>query len=137
LLASYKALGQFGQNIANEKEPSMGNSLFTPVGSEQAKREEQIEKLARKAGRLIRDAATETQEELREAASALMREEASAIREAGQLTRRRPMNPLAAGLGLLVVGAVLAFVIPPVGVTLAFCGLVGILWGAIITWVKK
>ena len=115
----------------------MRNSLFTPVGSDQAKREQEIERLAREVGQLIRSAEPEAQEELREAASAVMREEASAIREAGQLTRRRPMNPLAAGLGLLVVGAVLAFVIPPVGVTLAFCGLVGILWGAIITWVKK
>jgi hypothetical protein len=130
-------LSQFGQASQNEKAPSMRNSLFIPMGSEQAKREEEIERLAREVGQLIQSAEPETQEELREAASALMREEANAIREPGQLTRRRPMNPLAAGVGLLVVGAVLVFLIPPVGVTLAFCGLVGILWGAIITWAKN
>jgi Flp pilus assembly protein TadB len=114
----------------------MRNSLFTPVGSEQVKREQAIERLAREVGQLIRSAEPETQEELREAASALMREEASAIREAGQLTRRRPMNPLAAGLGLLVVGASLALVFPPVGLTLILFGIIGIVWGSIITYVK-
>jgi Flp pilus assembly protein TadB len=136
LLARYKASGQFGQGIANEKEPFMRTSLFTPVGSEQAKREQAIERLAREVGQLIRSAEPETQEELREAASALMREEASAIREAGQLTRRRPMNPLAAGLGLLVVGASLALVFPPVGLTLILFAIIGIVWGSIITYVK-
>ena len=66
------------------------------MASPQQKREEQIEKLAREAGRLIRDAAPETQEELREAASALMREEARGTPEAGRLARQRPMGPLAA-----------------------------------------
>jgi hypothetical protein len=107
------------------------------MASPQQKREEQIEKLAREVGRLIRDAEPETQEELREVAFALMREEASAIREAGQLTRRRPMNPLAAGLGVLVVGAMLAFVFPPVGLTLTLFGFIGIIWGGIITYVKN
>ena len=43
--------------------------------SDQQKREEEIERLAREIGRLIREADPETREELKEAASALMREE--------------------------------------------------------------
>jgi hypothetical protein len=108
-----------------------------PVGSEQAKREQEIERLARQTGRLIRDAEPETQEELREAAFALMREEAHGTPEAGRPVRRRPMNPLAAGLGLLVVGAGLAFVLPPVGLTLILFGFIGIIWGSIITYAKN
>jgi hypothetical protein len=40
------------------------------------KREEEIERLAREVGRLIRESNPETREELREAAAAIMREEA-------------------------------------------------------------
>jgi hypothetical protein len=46
------------------------------------------------------------------------------------------MNPLAAGLGLLVVGASLALVFPPVGLTLILFAIIGIVWGSIITYVK-
>jgi hypothetical protein len=36
--------------------------------------------------------------------------------------RRRPLNPLAAGIGLIMVGAAVTLVVPFVGLTLAACG---------------
>jgi hypothetical protein len=70
------------------------------MASRQQKREEEIERVARETGRLIRDAEPEAQEELREGAFALRGEETHGTPEAGQLARQRPMGPLAAGLGV-------------------------------------
>ena len=50
---------------------------------------------------------------------------------------RRPMNPLAAGLGLCVLGVGLFFLIPPVGIILGIIGLAGIVWGAVTSLTKK
>ena len=107
------------------------------MASEQQKREEEIERLARETGRLIREANPETQEELREAASAILREEAHEMHETAHPERQRVMNPLAAGLGLVVIGAGLSFVIPPVGLGLVILGVLAIVWGAVISWVRK
>jgi hypothetical protein len=101
------------------------------------KREQEIERLAREAGRLIREASPETQEELREAASAIMREEAHEIHETAPPERQRAMNPLAAGLGLAMLGAALAFIIPPVGLGLVVVGVLAIVWGVVISWARK
>jgi hypothetical protein len=109
------------------------------MAAEQQKREEEIERLAREIGRLIREADPETQEELKEAASAVMREEAQApgSQKAPQSERQRTMNPMAAGLGLLVIGAGLAFLMPAVGVVLIVLGFAALVWGAVITGFKK
>jgi len=82
------------------------------MASDQQKREQEIERLAREIGSLIREADPEKQEELREAATALMREEAHQTQnqEAEHPERRRAMNPMAAGIGLVVIGAGLAFI---------------------------
>jgi hypothetical protein len=106
---------------------------------ERQKREEEIERLAREIGRLIRESDPETQEELKEAASAVMREEAQSrgAQKTPQPERQRKMNPMAAGLGLLVVGAGLAFLIPAVGVVLIVIGFAAVIWGAVISGFKK
>jgi hypothetical protein len=109
---------------------------FDDMQNEQQQREKRVERLARELGRLIRSAEPATQEELRDAASVVMRQEARGMPEGEQLPRRRPVNILSAGLGVLVVGAALAVVLPPVGLTLALCGLMALIWGAIITWIK-
>jgi hypothetical protein len=104
----------------------------------QQKREEEIERLAREAGRLIREADPETREELREAAAAIMREEAHQADETKtEPEARRSANPMAAGLGLLVIGAGLAFVFPPVGLGLLVIGAIAIVWGAVMSAVRK
>jgi hypothetical protein len=109
--------------------------------TEQQKREEEIERLARETGRLIREAAPEIQEELREAATAIMREEAregaaTAVRPQ-EPQGRRGMNPLAAGLGLLLIGGGLSFIIPPVGVALLGAGMIAVVWGAVISFMRR
>jgi uncharacterized membrane protein len=107
--------------------------------AEQQKREEEIERHAREIGRLIREADPETQEELIEAASAIMREEAQVRRteESPHPERQRKMNPMAAGLGLLVIGVGLAFLMPAVGVVLIIIGFAALIWGVVITGFKK
>jgi hypothetical protein len=54
---------------------------FDDMLDEQQKREKRVERLARELGRLIRSAEPEAQEELREAATALMREEVRGTEE--------------------------------------------------------
>ncbi len=109
------------------------------MASDQQKREQEIERLAREIGSLIREADPEKQEELREAATALMREEAHQTQnqEAEHPERRRAMNPMAAGIGFVVIGAGLAFIMPPVGLVLIVVGLFAIIWGVVITLFKK
>jgi hypothetical protein len=107
------------------------------MATDEQKREEEIERLARETGRLIREANPETREELREAASAIMREEAHEIQESAEPEARRAMNPLAAGLGLVVIGAGLAFIMPPVGLGLLVIGALAIVWGGVISVIRK
>lgn len=108
------------------------------MATAQQKREEEIERLAREAGRLIREADPETREELRDAAAAIMREEAHEVEETKtEPEARRAMNPLAAGLGLLVIGAGLAFIVPPVGLSLLVIGAFAIVWGGVMSAIRR
>jgi hypothetical protein len=107
------------------------------MATAQQVREEEIERLAREAGRLIGEADPETREDLREAAFAIMREEAHEVREITEPETRQAMNPLAAGLGLVVIGAGLTFIMPPVGLGLLVIGTVAIVWGAVISAIRK
>jgi hypothetical protein len=47
------------------------------------------------------------------------------------------MNPLAAGLGLCVLGVAFFFFIPPVGIIVGIIGLAGVVWGALTSLTKK
>ena len=44
---------------------------------------------------------------------------------------------MAAGIGLVVIGAGLAFIMPPVELVLIVVGFFAIVWGVVITWFKK
>ena len=109
----------------------------------QAQRETEIERLAGEIGRLIQAADPDTREELAESANSLIREqglrpgfapvEKTVIADA----RRRPLNPLAAGIGLIMVGAAVTLLLPFVGLTLAAFGVLAALWGIMISAMKK
>jgi hypothetical protein len=99
-------------------------------------KEEEIERLAAQTGRLIREADPASRAELAEAASAILREEAltgQAPEPPEEPLSRRSVNPLAAGIGILIVGAGLALVFPLVGIAVMACGAIAIIWGAIIS----
>ncbi len=109
----------------------------------QAQREAEIERLAGEIGRLIQASDPETREELAESANSLIREQglrpglASVDKEVVADGRRRPLNPLAAGIGLMMVGAAVTLLLPFVGLTLAAFGVLAALWGIMISAMRK
>jgi len=101
--------------------------------------DQEIERLAQEIGRLIQSAEAERREDLKELAYTLIREEIferDGKAEAGARTTPGPFNPLASGILILILGAGLSFIFGPVGLALMLGGLIFIIWGAVITWVK-
>ena len=118
----------------------------TKVGAQPilpAQREAEIERLAGEIGRLIQASDPEIREELAASANSLIREQglrpglAPADEEVVADGRRRPLNPLAAGIGLMVVGAAVTLLLPFVGLTLAAFGVLATLWGIMISAMRK
>ena len=102
-------------------------------------REQEIETLAQELGRLIQGADPERREDLKELAFALIREEFihkadDAAAPAGSATG--PFNPLGTGVLIFILGAGLSFVFGPVGLVLMAGGVIFIIWGAVISWLK-
>jgi hypothetical protein len=101
--------------------------------------DQEIERLAQEIGRLVQSAAPERREDLKELAYTLIREEIferDGRAEAEARTAPGPFNPLASGILILILGAGLSFIFGPVGLALMLGGLIFIVWGAVITWVK-
>ncbi len=101
--------------------------------------EEEVEKLAQDIGCLIREAEPQRREELKELAYTLIREEMNQGAVGEGVTEGSPagpFNPLGVGVLILVLGAGLSFIFGPVGLLLIMSGLIFVLWGAIISWVK-
>jgi hypothetical protein len=96
--------------------------------------------LAEQIGRLIRSADAQKREDLKELAFTLIREE-MIQRGEGESTREglppRPFNPLGTGVLILVLGAGLSFIFGPVGLVLMLGGLIFIVWGVLISLVKR
>ena len=102
--------------------------------------EQEIERLAQEIGRLIQKAEPQRREDLKELAYTLIREEVFQRGEGektGDALPPGPLNPLGAGVLIFVLGAGLSFVFGPVGLLLMFGGLIFIIWGAVISWVKR
>jgi len=103
-------------------------------------REREIERLAQELGRLIQGADAERREDLKELAFALIREEF--IHKAGDDSSAvagapaAPFNPLGTGVLIFVLGAGMSFVFGPVGLVLMLGGVIFIVWGALISWIK-
>lgn len=99
--------------------------------------DQEIERLAQEIGRLIKGADPQRREDLKELAYTLIGEEAFERGEgARELSSSGPFNPLGAGVLILLLGAGLSFIFGPVGLLLMTGGLIFILWGAILSWVK-
>ena len=102
-------------------------------------REQEIERLAQEVGRLIQGADPERREDLKELAFALIREElihhVEDEKSKGGSTPA-PFNPLGTGILIFVLGAGLSFVFGPVGLVLMLGGLIFMVWGGLISWIK-
>ena len=102
--------------------------------------EEEVEKLAQELGRLIRAVEPQRREDLKELAYTLIREEMNQGAVGEEVTGGSPagpFNPLGAGVLILVLGLGLSFIFGPVGLVLMMGGLIFILWGVMISWVKR
>ncbi|HEY2990283.1 MAG TPA: hypothetical protein VGL11_21390 [Candidatus Binatia bacterium] len=103
-------------------------------------REQEVERLAQELGRLIQSAEPEKREDLKDLAFTLIREE---IFERGGEEEKAPgavprsFNPLGTGVLFFVLGGGLSFVFGPVGLTLMLFGVIFIVWGAAISWLKR
>ncbi len=109
-----------------------------PNGASEA-REQEIERLAQELGRLIQGAQPERREDLKELAFALVREElihevAEEEKTGGSIPA--PFNPLGTGILIFFLGAGLSFIFGPVGLVLMIGGLIFVVWGALISWIK-
>ena len=102
-------------------------------------REQEIERLAQELGRLIQGAAPGQREDLKELAFALIREEFihKGEEDAQEKTSApAPFNPLGSGVLIFCLGAGLSFIFGPVGLVLMVGGLIFVIWGALISWLK-
>ncbi|MBI2987070.1 MAG: hypothetical protein HYY45_09920 [Deltaproteobacteria bacterium] len=110
----------------------------TPNSGHQAP-DQEIERLAQEIGRLIQSAEPERREDLKELAYTLIREEIferGEREQKGERSSPTPFNPLGSGVLILVLGAGLSFIFGPVGLALMLGGLIFIVWGALISWIK-
>ena len=102
-------------------------------------REQEIERLAQELGRLIQGADPERRHDLKELAIALMREEFIHKDEPapGAGTTPAPFNPLGTVVLLFFLGGALSFIFGPVGLLLMLSGVAFVIWGGLISWLKK
>lgn len=102
-------------------------------------REQEIERLAQELGRLIQGADAERREDLKELAFALIREELIHKLEGEDKpggSALAPFNPLGTGVLIFFLGAGLSFIFGPVGLVLMLGGLIFVIWGALISWLR-
>ena len=107
--------------------------------SRQQAPEQEIERLAQEIGRLIQNAEPQRREDLKELAYTLIREEIferdGKVRT-GDRSSPAPFNPLGSGVLIMILGLGLSFIFGPVGLLLILSGLIFVIWGAVISWVK-
>jgi hypothetical protein len=96
--------------------------------SDRQKREEEIERLLRGEG-LSREPDLAFREKVRDAASAIIQEDAGRTEKRERAMRRGlAVTPRTAGLWLLVAGAALSFAVPLAGGLLILGGIAAIVW---------
>ncbi|HZD40967.1 MAG TPA: hypothetical protein VE131_09615, partial [Terriglobales bacterium] len=115
-----------------------GNMQTTPIDKESSDRS--VERLAREIGQVIQKARPEEREELRQMATDLLQEEMVRTQvppEESPNIARRPLNPIALGGFILILGAGLSILVPPVGLILLGGGLAILVLGAMYRMVTK
>jgi hypothetical protein len=108
------------------------------MNSERQKREEEIARLMRETG-VNREVDVAFREEIRKTAAAIIERETDRIQKS-ELVKpsRRFINPLTAGLWLLVLaGAAFVFSMPALGAALLVCGIAALVWPTVLKQVKK
>ena len=93
-----------------------------------------IESLARQINEVIEGAPTGEQEELRQMASDLVRQEVARPQSRPGKTAgkaKQPLSPIAVGLLVALLGAAIAVLMPFIGLTVVVAGLVTLALGAI------
>ena len=111
----------------------------TPQSGQQTP-EEEVERLAQDIGRLIRSVEAQKRDDLKDMAFTLIREEmnqGTAGEEATEGAPARPFNPLGFGALIFFLGAGLSFIFGPVGLVLMLGGSLFVMWGLILSWVKR
>ncbi len=101
--------------------------------------EEEVERLAQAIGRLIRAVEPQGREDLKELAFTLIREEIFHGTEGEKATAGAPpapFNPLGIGALIFFLGAGLSFIFGPVGLLLMLGGVIFVVWGLVLSWVK-
>ena len=99
-----------------------------------------LERLAREIGEVIEKAQPEEREELRQLAVDLIQEETvrtPVTPEENSSSARRPLNPIALGGFVLILGAGISILLPPVGLVLVGGGLATVVLGAMYRLVTK
>ena len=99
------------------------------MNSERQKRQEEVERILREAGK-SREADVAFQEEVRRTAATIIEKEASRIQKSEPAKRRkRSINPVTAGVWLLVFGAA-AFILsmPSLATVFFLCAIALIAW---------
>lgn len=101
--------------------------------------EEEVERLAQAIGRLIGAVEPQVQEDLKELAFTLIREEifqGTGKEQATEGASPAPFNPLGIGALIFFLGAGLSFIFGPVGLLLMLGGVIFVVWGLVLSWVK-
>jgi hypothetical protein len=96
--------------------------------------EDRVQQLAAEIATLIEGATADSRRDLRDLVSGVLRERAANLEEMATATApatSAAFNPLGIGLPLLLVGVVLVFLFPPVGLLILFFAAVMLVWGLV------
>ncbi|HEX2928859.1 MAG TPA: hypothetical protein VHV54_04045 [Candidatus Binatia bacterium] len=129
------------RNPANDMPSGHADQPYRDRDSNVIAAENQVEALVSEISRVINAAEPEKRAGLKELAETLLHDEVSSIADAAAPPESGPLryssNPLLAGLLLIVLGLGLLLILPPVGATIAFFGVVLAAWGGFISWFRK
>jgi len=103
--------------------------------------ETRLEELVAEISDTIRAARPERRAGLKELAETLLHDEVASISavapQVESVQRRNSSNPLFAGLLLIMLGLGFLLIVPLVGITLAFIGVILAAWGGLMSWSRK